>query len=274
MNYYEVLEISETATDKEIKKSYKQLVKKFHPDVFDGNKEIADKKIKQLNEAYEILSNPESRKKYDDSLQNSTIENIKSDLQNYVHNSEFEHSKPNIYHSYENTYYRRNYTTNYYGISRDDLRKEKSRIYNSSKKSDIQTKSKIIIIIIVCFLLISLLLISLLSLLKDLLNKQSTFTSTNTAKSENVNNHYVTLGMDFYNIRDMIGVPDRVETKQNGSYAYWGKSYIVFDKKDRVIDWKNNGDYFYTDTVTGKELRVLQELYNSIIEQNSDFDEF
>ena len=61
MNYYDILGISTTATNAEIKKAYKTLVKKYHPDVFDGDKSVADSKIKQLNEAYEVLSNADER---------------------------------------------------------------------------------------------------------------------------------------------------------------------------------------------------------------------
>ena len=68
MNYYDILGISNSATKAEIKKAYKTLVKKYHPDVYEGDKSIAESKIKQLNEAYETLSNPDLRKKYDDSL--------------------------------------------------------------------------------------------------------------------------------------------------------------------------------------------------------------
>ena len=65
MNYYEILKISKTATDSEIKTSYKQLVKKYHPDLYVGDKEFAEKKIKEINEAYAILSNPEMKAEYD-----------------------------------------------------------------------------------------------------------------------------------------------------------------------------------------------------------------
>lgn len=84
MNYYKVLGVSENATEKEIKKSYKQLVKKYHPDIYEGNKQIAENKIKELNEAYETLSTPDLRKRYDDSLAKQNIETIKNDLTNFA----------------------------------------------------------------------------------------------------------------------------------------------------------------------------------------------
>lgn len=63
-NYYQILEISKDATVEEIKKSYRSLARKLHPDVNPGNKE-AEEKFKDINEAYDILSDAEKRAQYD-----------------------------------------------------------------------------------------------------------------------------------------------------------------------------------------------------------------
>ena len=64
VDYYKILEINKAATDKEIKKAYRKLARKYHPDLNPDNKE-AEKKFKEINEANEVLSNSENRKKYD-----------------------------------------------------------------------------------------------------------------------------------------------------------------------------------------------------------------
>ena len=64
-DYYKSLEVSKTATADEIKKSYRKLARKYHPDVNPNNK-AAEEKFKEISEAYEVLSNPENRKKYDE----------------------------------------------------------------------------------------------------------------------------------------------------------------------------------------------------------------
>ncbi len=63
-DYYEVLGIDKNATEKDIKRAYRKLAKKYHPDLNPDNKE-AEQKFKEASEAYEILVNPETRRKYD-----------------------------------------------------------------------------------------------------------------------------------------------------------------------------------------------------------------
>ncbi|MFD2552007.1 DnaJ C-terminal domain-containing protein [Bizionia sediminis] len=64
IDYYKILNLSKDATEQDIKKAYRKLARKYHPDLNPGDKE-AEKKFKEINEANEVLSNPENRKKYD-----------------------------------------------------------------------------------------------------------------------------------------------------------------------------------------------------------------
>ena len=60
---YETLEVSENASQDDIKKSYRKLARKYHPDV--NKQKEAEEKFKEINAAYEILSDPQKRAQYD-----------------------------------------------------------------------------------------------------------------------------------------------------------------------------------------------------------------
>ena len=64
-DYYEVLGVEKTATDDELKRAYRKLAKKYHPDANPDDKEGAEAKFKEINEAYETLSDKQKRQMYD-----------------------------------------------------------------------------------------------------------------------------------------------------------------------------------------------------------------
>ena len=64
IDYYKILGVSKNATEADIKKAYRKLARKYHPDL-NPNDKVAEKKFKEINEANEVLSNTENRKKYD-----------------------------------------------------------------------------------------------------------------------------------------------------------------------------------------------------------------
>ena len=64
-DYYEVLGVDKNASDDEIKKAYRRMAKKWHPDANQDNKKEAEEKFKEVGEAYEVLSDPQKKKMYD-----------------------------------------------------------------------------------------------------------------------------------------------------------------------------------------------------------------
>lgn len=95
-NYYEILEVDVKASKEIIEKAYKILAKRYHPDTqSEDKKQWAEEKFKEINEAYEILSNEDSRKNYDVELEydkdsvikaicakNEHLQNLVKELQN------------------------------------------------------------------------------------------------------------------------------------------------------------------------------------------------
>ena len=64
-DFYELLGVNKDASDQEIKKAYRKLAKKYHPDANSDNKEEAEKKFKEIAEAYEVLSDEGKKRQYD-----------------------------------------------------------------------------------------------------------------------------------------------------------------------------------------------------------------
>lgn len=120
-NYYEILEVDKKASPEIIKKSYSTLAKKYHPDLQpEDMKQDAEEKFKLINEAYEVLSDPEKRKNYDASLsenmiskeeydslyiENQKLKNIINQMQKrYLQNNYelYDEKKENYYNMYDN----------------------------------------------------------------------------------------------------------------------------------------------------------------------------
>ncbi|MHC1686022.1 MAG: J domain-containing protein [Clostridiaceae bacterium] len=94
-NYYDVLEIKNSATPDEIKQAFRKCAKKYHPDKDLNDKTLPDK-FKEINEAYSVLSDEESKKKYDEKISKSKGFNGKnSNTKQDVHNKNSHGNKGN-----------------------------------------------------------------------------------------------------------------------------------------------------------------------------------
>ena len=90
-NYYEILEVDRKASPEVIDKAYKTLAKKYHPDLQDeNNKNIYAEKMKEINEAYDVLSDDYKKTTYDEQLENSLVS--KTEYEKVIkENSELKH---------------------------------------------------------------------------------------------------------------------------------------------------------------------------------------
>lgn len=101
-NYYDILQVNQNASPEIIEKAYKTLAKKYHPDLQpEENKKQAEEILKDINEAYEILSNPVSKVDYDNSLKENYIS--EEDYKNLYNQNEILKNKlNNIYQKEKN----------------------------------------------------------------------------------------------------------------------------------------------------------------------------
>lgn len=118
-NYYEILEVSKSASKEVIEKAYKVIVKRYHPDLQEeSKKKIAEEKMKLINEAYEILSDDEKRKNYDIELmkiEKQRYETIKQQNENIINNEE-------DYYNEDDDYYEEKYA-----LTKEEIKQQKKQ---------------------------------------------------------------------------------------------------------------------------------------------------
>lgn len=177
-NYYKILQVDKDASPEIIKVAYKLLVKKNHPDLKEGSeKQIAEEKIKEINEAYDVLSDPSKKSEYDLNLINEFISqekyneiinenmNLKKELKyfNNLYNKN-NYAKRQYSNMYDNTW-AKNYTQtnsqNNYNANRNNTQNSYNNQhtnYNSINKNNfkfnLSEKLKTFIAIILTFLII------------------------------------------------------------------------------------------------------------------------
>ena len=162
-NFYEILEVSENASQEVIEKAYKTLAKKYHPDIQPTDKLFwAESKLKELNEAYEILSNISSREKYDLKIGVSSNDEFNVYSENALLKQELEKEKirnaTNEYNNNKNINKKHslgfNSISSYFEIIGDLISGEKHKPSDEKKRDLIALIITIIIMSIVIFLFV------------------------------------------------------------------------------------------------------------------------
>lgn len=158
-NYYQILQIDRNASPEIIEKAYKTLAKKYHPDLQEEtNKKYSEEILKQINEAYEILSNPEKKLSYDQTLENNIISQkeyeeilrqnqiLKSELQNRQNMSntiEPENNNVSQEHYYTNSEPdSQNYSQHYQNQLQyqEDIQKARQKAYYDAYIQDLKNR--------------------------------------------------------------------------------------------------------------------------------------
>lgn len=277
MNHYETLGIKRTASQAEIKDAYKALVKKYHPDVYAGDKTFAEKKIKEINAAYDVLSDLLQKQQYDDETfgntatysytppsHSYTAQERPYNSSNYSYTTK-RRAPSNSKYSYEN--YKKNYRTSSYEYEKryTDYHRSKTPnsnyTYGNSKINDIHDnitnnisgkfdglnfKNKALIILAI-FILYLIMFVSTYMQMNSVLNGQRSGTILNTKET--------TPSQE----QEYEEEPKEVETTKNSSTT------STISREDFDIN------DFYTD----EQLReVYNDGYNTSFETFSEFKEF
>lgn len=129
-DYYEILGVQKTATGDEIKKAYRNLAFKYHPDRNAGNKE-AEERFKQITEAYDVLGDEKKRNEYDRyGFQSNTYSGYNNSYQNSYNSNAYQsnayESEDAFWDWFNNESARQNYQKQYYQSSYSNYRNNKS----------------------------------------------------------------------------------------------------------------------------------------------------
>ena len=137
-NYYDILEVNKNASPEIIEKAYKVLVKKYHPDLQEPDKKaFFEQKLKDINEAYDTLSNTEKRKQYNmqlEELEKKQIENLYNEninIKNELNNIKDNPNSP--YNNHENNNINNNLYSDY---------KNQNTNYNNYQKTNINNNAE------------------------------------------------------------------------------------------------------------------------------------
>lgn len=129
LNFYEVLNLKTNATDKEIKKAYRVLAKKYHPDTYVGDKEFAEDKMQEINMAYDTLSNSALRTEYDKKIGIVFEDNVYK-----TNNEDYRSAYKNT--RYDGVNYRVKYKANTNNIKYDSKGYAEANYYTANNTSE------------------------------------------------------------------------------------------------------------------------------------------
>ena len=245
MNHYEILGLKKNATQNEIRDAYKKLIKKYHPDLYQGDKTFAEKKTQSINVAYEILSDTEKRKKYDEEItpkisiyEYGSTNSYNSENYNYNRNySNSKNSTSTSAYSYEN--YKKNNASQYSHY--DDFYQRRYSNYHRSKtptsnytnysnkksffESIFKTSKQQIVAIIIIFLIYFATLFSNINDFTSNYKDNSKYETSDYKVSNNTKNHQ--LEFEDFDINDYYTDEELLEVYEK-KYSYMFDSFEEF----------------------------------------------
>ena len=301
MNYYDILGVNKNSTQKQIRESYKNLVKKYHPDLYRGDKSFAEKKTKEINVAYDVLSDPQKRAEYDEEISPKTTYTDIHNTPNYSsnhNNQKYEDFKQkynrynydtsraykdgsehdySTYANYENINKTYNYKYSQYASSNYTNRKNpQTEFYDKIlKKFDsftFKTKKRMVIILILIYI------IFVIITMKDFIYMFDFDKKTNNSFKNPTNNIINTIQQNSVN-SDLSN-----NTKSNNSTKNQNitNNQIIHIPNQNSISNENGIDNKITDTPNNNNLNIndiyseeeLEQIYKSYFEKGNTFDNY
>jgi len=268
LDYFKILGVNRDATDKEIKIAYRKLAKKYHPDTYKGDKNFADVKMKELNEAYSILSDETKRKAILDAEgYNNRYSQPESNHQanNYTRNnyvrrntsgtSNYEEGSVYDFDQHLNRKYNQSYSS--YNFERYVDENDVSNMYYidfAELKRKLKGKGKIVIIIVL--IVITVLFFILKTTLEDLNRLLSSFGDYSN-KNSYINNIETKSVEDEWNER-MEAFNKELEN-MNKSYEEWYNAEGKYYKEELTKAYE---EWYNTEGKNREEElnKVLKEL--------------
>ena len=257
MNFYQILNVKQTATKAEIKSAYKSLIKKYHPDIYKGDKAFAERKTKEINEAFDTLSDPTKKAEYDASIAPKVnYSDYYSSYSNTNSSSTYRprYSEPSKYSPYSN---RRKQTqaeqyknaakgtssasyTERVIFTPDDFNLFKNSLQNK-KTANIVLLGFGAMLLIILFVIFSTFsqLTSFYNSTGSYIERKRDFRNNIIENSNNTHakgvyssrdvSYYVLTGDTCETVRKYLGSPDREEYNYDYLFWYYNNSYIVFE---------------------------------------------
>ena len=291
MTHYEILGIRKTASTDEIKTAYKQLVKKYHPDVYPGDKTFAEKKTQEINAAYDVLSDPDKKREYDELINPHTSTSYTPpDYNGYTYNPSYSRDQKNSkrnaqaqgskysYENYKKTYnstgaydFNKRYTdyhrsktpnSNYAGSNPNPSSISKESVIQLSKASKLFIIGFILILYVIFFISNIMELSNIMDSSKDNSKKTETTTSSSQDKTTDTetykdkeNDYNYDYDYDFDIESYIYGTPSQTYEE------YYNKKY-----NNTVEEEKSPAEEFDINTVyTDAELREVYDEYFQIL---------
>lgn len=216
MTYYEVLGVSKSASQEEIKSAYKKLVKKYHPDIYRGDKIFAEKKTKEINEAYDTLSNINKKNEYDLSITPPSYNQV------YNYTPPKYSSDYNPYSSYQN--YKNKYSVENNNSNNNTNKVDKREVVYDELAKKLGANMAVVLFVFIIYLII---FIATLMQYKSYKNKHTfdNLTYNNSSTNAFVDNYYDYNDKDF-DINNYISDSDLLEIYN----TYYTDEFDSFDE--------------------------------------------